>query len=150
MTFLPSGDCQCGPQPCHTFKASPLADVFYGMDNTFLCRALNEDISNVRVGGAGEHPRRVQARSEFRALPFDYGDVCINYDIAYFEENNLPVPQSLEELTDPQYNGLLVVENPATSSPGWPSCWRLSPILARRLPDYWTQLLENGAVVVND
>jgi len=49
-------------------------------------------------------------------LPVDYGDVCINYDKAYFKENELAVPASLEELTLPQYKGLLVVENPATSS----------------------------------
>ena len=30
----------------------------------------------------------------------------------------LPVPQCLEDLTKPEYKGLLVVENPATSSTG--------------------------------
>ena len=44
--------------------------------------------------------------------------MCINYDKAYFADNNLAVPQSLEDLTKPEYKGLLVVENPATSSTG--------------------------------
>jgi hypothetical protein len=29
------------------------------------------------------------------ALPIDYGDVCINYDKAYFKENQLAVPASV-------------------------------------------------------
>jgi thiamine transport system substrate-binding protein len=49
---------------------------------------------------------------QHRALPVNFGDVCINYDRAYFEENDLAVPQSLEELTNPEYRGLLVVHQP--------------------------------------
>ncbi len=65
-----------------------------------------------------------RSRAEFkldpenRALPVDYGDVCINYDKAWFEQNALPLPTSLAELADPRYANLLVVENPSTSSPG--------------------------------
>lgn len=152
VTFLPSGDTGAALNRAILSKASPLADVFYGVDNTFLSRALNEDIFETYESAVLENiPDEFKLDPEFRALPVDYGDVCINYDIAYFEENNLPVPQSLEELTDPQYNGLLVVENPATSSPG------LAFLLATIAHfgedgylDYWTQLRENGAVVVND
>ena len=50
--------------------------------------------------------------------PIDFGDVCLNYDIAYFEENALELPGSLSDLTKAAYRGLLVAENPATSSPG--------------------------------
>ena len=44
--------------------------------------------------------------------------MCINYDKAYFADNGLAVPQTLEDLTKPEYAGLLVVQNPATSSTG--------------------------------
>ena len=80
----------------------------------------------------------------------DYGDVCINYDKAYFTAKNLPVPQSLEELLKPEYKGLLVVENPATSSPGLAF---LLATIAHFGPseylDYWKALRQNGVVVVN-
>ncbi|WP_431308416.1 hypothetical protein [Demequina litorisediminis] len=56
----------------------------------------------------------------------DYSDVCLNYDIAYFEDNGLEVPQEIGDLTDPQYAGLLSITNPATSSPASPSSWRRS------------------------
>ncbi len=84
-----------------------------------------------------------------RALPVDYGDVCINYDKKYFAENNLAVPQSFEDLAKPEYKDLLVVENPATSSPG------LAFLLATRAHfgdgylDYWKSLKKNGMVVVD-
>ena len=52
----------------------------------------------------------------FRSI--DYGDVCLKYDRSYFDGHELPVPNRLEDLTAPAYRGLLVVENPATSSPG--------------------------------
>jgi thiamine transport system substrate-binding protein len=81
----------------------------------------------------------------------DYGDVCINYDKAWFQEHHLPVPQSLEDLTKPEYAGLLVVENPATSSPG------LSFLLATIATfgedgwqSYWQALKDNGVVIVSD
>ena len=61
------------------------------------------------------------------------------------------MPQSLEDLTKPEYKGLLVVESPATSSPG------LSFLLATIAHfgedgylDYWKALRANGVVVVND
>ncbi len=84
------------------------------------------------------------------ALPVDYGDVCLNYDKAALAERNLQVPQSLEELADPKYKSLLVVQNPATSSPG------LSFLLATisrfgetGYLDYWNKLVENDVLVVN-
>ena len=82
-------------------------------------------------------------------LPVDYGDVCINYDKTYFSKNNLAVPQTLEDLTKPEYKDLLVVENPATSSTG------LAFLLATRAHfgddylDYWKALKDNGVVVVD-
>ncbi|MCU0476518.1 MAG: ABC transporter substrate-binding protein, partial [Anaerolineae bacterium] len=78
----------------------------------------------VRVGDTGSSPVLAEADidpaflldPDLRVIPVDFGDVCLNYDVAYFEENALPVPQTLADLTDPQYRGLLVVQNPASSS----------------------------------
>ena len=51
-------------------------------------------------------------------MPVDYGDVCLNYDKGWFSKKGLNPPANLEALTQPDYKGLTVVENPATSSPG--------------------------------
>ena len=56
--------------------------------------------------------------SEHRVTPIDYADVCLNIDRSAFADGALPVPDSLEDLLDPALAGRLVVENPATSSPG--------------------------------
>ena len=81
----------------------------------------------------------------------DYGDVCINYDKAYFKDHNLAIPQSLADLTQPEYKGLLVVENPANSSTGL--AFLLATIAeygADGYIAYWQQLKDNGLVIVND
>lgn len=100
-------------------KENPLGDVMFGVDNTFLTRALNADLFSPY-----ESPALANIAEEFildpehRVTPVDFGDVCLNYDTAFFAQNDIPLPTSLIDLTDPQYRSLLVVENPATSSPG--------------------------------
>src|SRR5688572_1557986 len=97
-------------------KGAPLGDVLYGVDNTCLSRALDADIFIPYESPLLETiPAAFDVDAEHRVTPIDYGDVCLNYDVAYFEENDLAVPDSLEALTAPEYKGLLVVENPATS-----------------------------------
>lgn len=98
---------------------TPEADVFYGLDNTFLSRALDQDLFEAYQPAALDAiPAEFKLDRTFKVVPIDYGDVCINYDKAWFTEKNLELPGSLQDLTNPEYNGLLVVENPATSSPG--------------------------------
>jgi thiamine transport system substrate-binding protein len=151
VEFIKSGDTGSALNKAILSKEAPLADVFYGVDNTFLSRALEADIFEPYPSPAlANIPAEFQLDPQNRALPVDYGDVCINYDKAYFTAHNLPLPQSLEDLTKPEYKDLLVVENPATSSPG------LAFLLATRAHfgdgylDYWRALRENGVVVVND
>lgn len=98
---------------------NPLGDVLFGVDNTFLSRALNADIFIPYESPLLENvDEQFILDDEYNVTPIDFGDVCLNYDIAYFEENDLAIPESLSDLTLPEYNGLLVVENPAISSPG--------------------------------
>jgi thiamine transport system substrate-binding protein len=99
--------------------ANPPGDVMFGVDNTFLSRALKADLfAAYKPDGADAIPAQYVLDSQFRLTPIDYGDVCLNYDIAWFKEKNLAPPQALDDLTKPEYKSLLVVENPATSSPG--------------------------------
>jgi len=150
VSFLQSGDAGAVLNQAVLTKDAPLADVLFGVDNTFLSRALDADIFE-----AYQSPALGDVNDEFkldptnRALPVDYGDVCINYDKKYFADKALPVPQSFEDLAKPEYKDLLVVENPATSSPG------LAFLLATRAHfgddylTYWQSLKANGVVVVD-
>jgi thiamine transport system substrate-binding protein len=101
-----------------------------------------------------EIPDRFELDASNHLLPVDFGDVCLNYDVGYFAENELAPPESLEVLVEPEYGGLLVTENPATSSPG------LAFMLATighfgtegdyTWINYWSDLRDNGVLVTND
>lgn len=100
-------------------KNNPLGDVLYGVDNTFLSRALDGEIFEPYQSSALEYVDEAFLPDDtYRVSPVDYGDVCLNYDVGYFEDHALDLPTSLRDLTREQYESLLVVQNPATSSPG--------------------------------
>lgn len=152
VQFLMSGDTGAALNRAILARNNPLADVFYGVDNAFLSRALEEDIFEAYASPLlAEIPDAFKLDSENRALPVDYGDVCLNYDVAYLADHGLRPPESLEDLLDEDYQGLLAVENPATSSPG------LAFLLATighfgedHYLDYWSALVANDVLVVND
>ena len=66
-------------------------------------------------------PRSCSTRS-IASTPIDRGDVCLNYDKAWYASRGLTPPRNLVELTLPRYRDQLVVENPATSTRGSRSC----------------------------
>lgn len=152
VSFLEAGDTGTALNKAILSKNNPLADVFYGVDNTFLSRALNEGIFEPYDSPVlSQIPDKFKLDPENRALPVDYGDVCLNYQKSYFQEMNIPHPNGLEDLLKPEYKSLLVVENPATSSPG------LAFMLATighfgetNWLDYWKGLVENDVKIVND
>ena len=130
-------------------SAQAEADVFYGLDNTFLSRALKADLFEpYQAPALKDIPQEFQLDPSQRVLPVDYGDVCLNYDKAWFDQKPLPLPATLEDLTDPQYKGLLVVENPATSSPGL--AFMLASIAHFGEADWltWWQGLKDNQVVI--
>ena len=100
-------------------KGNPSGDLLYGVDNTFLSRALREEIFiQYKSGQISNIPAAFILDDTFHVSPVDYGYVNINYDIAYLDDKGLAPPASLEVLTQPEWDGRLVVENPATSTPG--------------------------------
>jgi len=132
-------------------KDAPLADVMFGVDSTFLSRALENDIFLPYESPVlAEISDELELDPQHRVSPVDYGDICLNYDVAWFEKAQLAPPDSLEELADPVYAGLTVVQNAATSTPG------LGFLLAtiQRFGedgylDYWRQLVANDVLVVD-
>ncbi|MBK8134845.1 MAG: thiamine ABC transporter substrate-binding protein [Chloroflexi bacterium] len=134
-------------------RDNPLGDVLYGIDNTFLSRGLKAEIFDAYESPLlSAIPDAFKIDPEFNVTPVAYGDVCLNYDVSYFEENDLNIPASLEDLTLPEYNGLLVVENPATSSPGLAFLMATIAYFAESetmtWEEYWAQLVQNDVLVV--
>ncbi|WP_420630780.1 thiamine ABC transporter substrate-binding protein [Candidatus Leptofilum sp.] len=151
VELLPAGDTGAALNQAILAKDAPLADLFFGIDSTFMGRALAADIFEPYASPLlAEIPDGLELDSENRLLPVNYGDVCPNYDKAWFAENSLPLPETLADLTDPVYEGLLVVQNPATSSPG------LAFLLATIAEfgedgylDFWAELRANDILVTN-
>jgi thiamine transport system substrate-binding protein len=152
VTFLKSGDAGAALNKAILSRNAPLADVFYGVDNTFLSRALQAEIFiPYSADGLRDIPGEFILDPNYNLLPVDYGDVCINFDKAYFLSHDLSSPHSFEDLLRPDYQDLLVMENPSTSSTG------LAFLLATiayfgedGYKEYWAGLRSNGLVVVND
>jgi thiamine transport system substrate-binding protein len=132
-------------------KDAPLADLFFGVDNTFLSRALAADLFEPYASPLlAQIPDELELDAEHRLLPVDYGFVNLNADSEWFAAAGLPLPETLEALADPAYKGLLVVPNPATSSPG------LAFLLATihhfgedGYLDFWRALRENDVLVTD-
>jgi thiamine transport system substrate-binding protein len=130
---------------------NPQGDVLFGIDSNLLSRALDADLlvpySSPRLGRV---PKRFALDPQHRALPVDHGEVCVNYDRLWFAERGVSPPRSLDDLTEPAYEGLFVVENAATSTPG------LAFLLATIAKygeggwqDYWRRLRANDVLVVD-
>ncbi len=131
---------------------NPEGDVLFGVDTTLLTRAVSGGVFTPYRSPLLEdlRPELREDTSGGLVTPMDYGDVCLNIDDNWFAAKGLPPPRDLDALTEPAYRDLLVVENPATSSPG------LAFLLATVArygdagwQDYWTRLRDNGVKVVN-
>jgi thiamine transport system substrate-binding protein len=113
-------------------KDSPIADVVFGIDNTFMGVAEQNSII------------------EGQLVPVDYADVCFNYDRVWFEERGITPPGSWRDLAKPAYNSLTVVTNPLSSSPGL--AFLATTVAAFGEPgfeQYWRELRDNGVRVAS-
>lgn len=129
---------------------NPLADVLFGVDNTFLSRAFDGDLFiPYQSPGLAGVPAGLQLDPEHRVTPIDFGDVCLNYDKAAFSSQQ--PPRTLEDLATEAYRGMLVVENPATSSPGLAfllaTIARFGEEGSYTWRDYWSDLHANDMLV---
>ncbi|GAA4416596.1 thiamine ABC transporter substrate binding subunit [Actinokineospora soli] len=144
-----SGDAGALTNQLVLTKASPLGDVAFGVDTTFASRALDEGVfAEYRSPAATAGPDRYALDSTSRLTAVDVGDVCVNVDTAALEKRKLPVPKDYAALADPRYKDLLVVEDPATSSPGLAFLLGTVAEFGDGWVDYWAKLRANGVLVV--
>jgi len=150
VTIVPLGDAGSALNRVILTADDPEGDVLFGVDSTFLTRALDADLFLPYRAAGLEHVDASLLPGDDRVTPIDFGDVCVNYDIAWFADAGLEVPADLASLADPAYAGLLAVQNPATSSPG------LAFLLAsiERLGEeaaftFWQRLRANDVLVTD-
>ena len=151
VEMIAAGDAGSMVNQAALSKDNPLADVMFGVDDTFLSRAIDEEIfAEHRSDLLGEVGDQFVPETDL-VTPIDYGDVCINYDKSWFAEAGMTVPTELDQLRDPALAGVLTVEHPATSSPG------LAFLLATideygedGWLEFWSDLKAGGVGVVPD
>ncbi|POX63794.1 thiamine ABC transporter substrate-binding protein [Streptomyces sp. Ru62] len=152
VRVLKDGDAGQAVNKAVLTKDNPQGDVFFGVDNTLLSRALDNGLFQPyqAKGYDTVRPEFRVDQDKHRVTPVDTGDICVNYDKAWFSAHKLTPPQSFADLAEPQYKNLLVTENAATSSPG------LGFLLgsAAQFGDggwqgYWKKLKANGVKVVD-
>lgn len=151
LRFLKSGDAGAALIQAILSKGNPLADLFFGVDNTFLSRAIEADIFEPYDSPLlADIPGHLKLDKQNRLLPVDYGDVCLNIDKEWFTKHKLTPPTDLADLIKPEYKALTVVENPATSSPGMAF---LLATIGRfgedGFLDFWKELRANEVIVAN-
>ncbi|KPI29467.1 thiamine ABC transporter substrate binding subunit [Streptomyces sp. NPDC048253] len=152
VKVLKDGDAGQAVNKAILTKDNPQGDVFFGVDNTLLSRALDNGLfQSYEAKGADQVLPAYRAdQKKHRVTPVDTGDICVNYDKAYFSAHKLTPPASFDDLLKPAYKNLLVTENAATSSPG------LGFLLGTAAEygddgwaDYWKKLKANGVKVVD-
>jgi thiamine transport system substrate-binding protein len=131
-------------------KGKPQADVIFGVDNTLLSKAEAAGIlAPHRAAGIDTVDDALVVPSGL-ATPIDRGDVCLNVDKEFFASRDLAQPQGFDDLLDPRYRDLTVVQNPTSSSPGL--AFLLATIQAKGddgWQSYWQSLKANGVKIVD-
>lgn len=161
VRLVPLGDAGTALNQVILTADAPQGDILFGVDNTFLGRALSAKIfAPFTPANLLDVDERLLA--ELAALdtafadghspsvvPVTYGDVCINYDKAWFAERDLAVPSLLGDLTDSRYAGQLTVTNPATSTPGLAFLLATVNAFGDDYLSYWQALVDNDVLVTN-
>ena len=158
VELVPSGDAAAMTNAAILTAGNPVADVIFGFDENLLGSVLSNNLLTAyspqrlsNVDGA------FKIDSTGFATPIDHGDVCVNFDRSSFTKSGVSIPTSFDDLAGTSVKGDLVVEDPATSTPGL--AFMLATIAkfgggndtSANAPwlSYWKQLKSNGVSIVD-
>jgi thiamine transport system substrate-binding protein len=148
--ILQSGDAGAALTQALLTAGNPQGDVFFGVDNNLLSRALAGNVFDAYAPADLDRvPSRYDLDPGHRVVPVDHSEVCVDYDRNWFADHGVATPRHMADLVDPRYRGLTVVENPATSTPG------LAFLLATIARDgvgwhaFWEKLRANKVLVTD-
>jgi thiamine transport system substrate-binding protein len=131
---------------------NPEGDVMWGVDNTFLSRAVEAEVFEAHRSPAAAviDPALMALVPDDLVTPVDFGDVCVNYDIDALAAAGVDPPVNFADLADPAYRGLLAVQDPASSSPGLAFLIGTVVTFGDEWPAYWESLVANDVLVTDD
>lgn len=126
---------------------APIADAFYGVDNTFASRLVDADAVEPYTPADLPESAAALAVDDLGSLTaVDQGATCVNIDTAWFADHDLDEPETYEDLADPAYADLTVLLDPTASSTG--ASFLVGTVAAfgeSGYADYWERLVDNGA-----
>ncbi len=150
VEVLQAGDAGAMVNQAILTKDNPLADVLFGVDNTFLGRATDAGIFDPYRSDAAPLRSDLLSGLPSDVTPIDFGDVCLNYRIEALELLGLEPPTGLDDLLLPEYAGTLVVQNPLTSSPGLAFLLATIDVYGEEgWQNYWRGLFDNDVAVAS-
>jgi thiamine transport system substrate-binding protein len=150
LRILQGGDANETLNKALLTAGDPQGDVIFGIDDSILSRALDGDLLDAYRSPALSALEPAFAKPDAHVTPIDHGEVCLNIDRGWFASHHVPPPRRLADLPLPRYRSLLVVENPATSSPGL--AFLLATVARYGDPGwetYWRRLRQNGVLAVD-
>ena len=149
----PNGDAGQLTNKLVLTEGSPIADMTYGIDNTFASRAVDKGVLadyTAKDLPASAASYALHDRTEAAQLtPVDYGDVCVNVDDTWFAKHGVTPPSSLDDLTKPAYKGLFVTPGASSSSPGLAFLLATVARYGDAWPTYWKKLMANDTKITS-
>lgn len=93
-----------------------------------------EDVPNL-----AHIPQELLLDSIVKLVPYEHGYITLTYDSQILNEEDLP--ETLEGLADPRYKGMLVCEDPRTSSTGFSFLlWTIAHFGEEGYLDFWRSI----------
>jgi thiamine transport system substrate-binding protein len=152
VTIATAGDTGTMFTKAKLTAGNPEGDVMWGVDSTQVAEAVADHVFDpYDPNGSNAIATNLTALVPGHELtPVDYGDICLNFDKAWFGSHHLDPPKGFDELIDPKYNDLLVVEDATKSGPGLGFLLATIAKFGDGWQDYWKALRSNGVKVVGD
>jgi len=131
-------------------SGNPEGDVFWGVDNALLARLVETNAFDPYVSLVAPIDQSLIESGQGVVTPVDFGFVCVNYDVAAFDALGLEPPMSLDDLTRPEYRGMLVVPDATASSPGFAFVLATVSAFPETWSEFWKQLMDNDVAIAAD
>lgn len=144
LKTAPAGDAGVVNQLVLT-KANPRFDAVYGIDTHSAGLAQAEGVLVPYTSPQLPASARPYALPEL--TPIDLGDVCVNIDPGWFTQKKMAPPATFDDLARPEYARLLVLPNPASSSPGFAMLAGIHTLKGDGAAAWWQAVLGGGARV---
>lgn len=117
------------------------ADIILGLETAYMT-SLEENFANLTEIDKSIYVDGVVKSEKY--LPWEKYTIALIIDKTYFEENNLEIPKTYEDLLKPEYKDLIAMPDPKTSGTGYAFFLNAVNIMGEeKAVEYFKALKEN-------